>query len=118
MKRLLGLLLAVMVMLFSTTAFAANYWTKTWAQGEYTITLTPEDEAVIADLRQKMDEGSVGTSLRTSIDNYPLSKAFEDFLLGGVIGCILPMMILAIIHGCLPCRMKPQFRRKRCSSWQ
>lgn len=69
-------------MLFSTTAFAANYWTKTWAQGEYTITLTPEDEAAIADLRQKMDEGSVGTSLRTSIDNYPLSKAFEDFLLG------------------------------------
>lgn len=82
MKRLLGLLMAVMMVLFSTTAFAANYWTKTWAQGEYTITLTPEDEAAIADLRQKMDEGSVGTSLRTSIDNYPLSKAFEDFLLG------------------------------------
>ena len=81
MKRLLGLLMAMMV-LFSTTAFADNYWTKTWAQGEYTISPTPEDEAVIADLRQKMDEGSVGTSLRTSIDNYPLSKAFEDFLLG------------------------------------
>ena len=56
MKRLLGLLLAMMVMLFSTTAFAANYWTKTWAQGEYTITLTPEDEAAIADLWKKMDE--------------------------------------------------------------
>ena len=53
MKRLLGLLLAVMVMLFSTTAFAANYWTKTWAQGEYTITLTAEDEAAIADLWPK-----------------------------------------------------------------
>ena len=82
MKRLLGLLLAVMVMLFSTTAFAANYWTKTWAQGEYTITLTPEDEAAIADLWKKMDEGSVGTSLRASINNHPLSEAFEDFLLG------------------------------------
>ena len=82
MKRLLGLLLAVMVMLFSTTAFAANYWTKTWAQGEYTITLTAEDEAAIADLWQKMDEGSVGTSLRASINNHPLSEAFEDFLLG------------------------------------
>ena len=29
-----------------------------------------------------MDEGAVGTSLRASIDNHPLSEAFEDFLLG------------------------------------
>ena len=118
MKRLLGLLLAVMVMLFSTTAFAANYWTKTWAQGEYTITLTPEDEAAIADLWKKMDEGSVGTSLRASIDNHPLSEAFEDFCWVGVRWRIAPMMILAIIHGLWRCRMKTQFRRKRHSSWQ
>ena len=85
MKRLLGLLMAVMavmVVLFSTTAFADNYWTKTWAQGEYTITLTPEDEAAIADLRQKMDEGSAGTWMRSLADSYTLEMQFEAFLEG------------------------------------
>ena len=84
MKRLLGLLMAVMVVLFSTTAFADNYWTKTWAQGEYTITLTPEDEAAIADLWQKMDEGSAGTWLRSLADSYTLEMQFEAFLEGRI----------------------------------
>ena len=35
MKRLLGLLMAVMMVLFSTTAFAANYWTKTASSDVY-----------------------------------------------------------------------------------
>ena len=82
MKRLLGLLMAVMVMLFSTTAFADNYWTKTWAQGEYTITLTPEDEAAIADLWKKMDERSAGTWMRSLADSYTLEMQFEAFLEG------------------------------------
>lgn len=84
MKRLLGLLMAVMVVLFSTTAFADNYWTKTWAQGEYTITLTAEDEAAIADLWQKMDEGSAGTWLRSLADSYTLEMQFEAFLEGRI----------------------------------
>lgn len=82
MKRLLGLQMAVMVVLFSTTAFADNYWTKTWAQGEYTITLTPEDEAAIADLWKKMDEGSAGTWMRSLADSYTLEMQFEAFLEG------------------------------------
>ena len=82
MKRLLGLLMAVMVVLFSTTAFADNYWTKTWAQGEYTITLTPEDEAAIADLWKKMDERSAGTWMRSLADSYTLEMQFEAFLEG------------------------------------
>ena len=82
MKRLLGLLMAVMVVLFSTTAFADNYWTKTWAQGEYTITLTPEDEAAIADFWKKMDEGSAGTWMRSLADSYTLEMQFEAFLEG------------------------------------
>ena len=82
MKRLLGLLMAVIVVLFSTTAFADNYWTKTWAQGEYTITLTPEDEAAIADLWKKMDERSAGTWMRSLADSYTLEMQFEAFLEG------------------------------------
>ena len=82
MKRLLGLLMAVMVVLFSTTAFADNYWTKTWAQGEYTITLTPEDEAAIADLWKKMDERSAGTWMRSLADSYTIEMQFEAFLEG------------------------------------
>ena len=82
MKRLLGLLMAVMVVLFSATAFADNYWTKTWAQGEYTITLTPEDEAAIADLWKKMDEGAAGTWMRSLADSYTLEMQFEAFLEG------------------------------------
>lgn len=82
MKRVFACLLAVLMMLSGTTAFAANYWKKTWAQGEYTISLTAEDEAAIAALRKKMDEGSVGTSWRASIDNTPLNVAFEDFISG------------------------------------
>ena len=82
MKRLLGLLMAVMMVLFSTTAFADNYWTKTWAQGEYTITLTPEDEAAIADLWKKMDERSAGTWMRSLADSYTLEMQFEAFLEG------------------------------------
>lgn len=81
MKRLLGLLLAMMV-LFSTTAFAANYWKKTWAQGEYVIALTPEDEAAIADLWKKMDEGAAGTWMRSLADSYTLEMQFEAFLEG------------------------------------
>lgn len=82
MKRLLGLLMAVMMVLFSATAFADNYWTKTWAQGEYTITLTPEDEAAIADLWKKMDEGAAGTWMRSLADSYTLEMQFEAFLEG------------------------------------
>lgn len=74
--------MAVMVMMFSTTAFADNYWTKTWAQGEYTITLTPEDEAAIADLWKKMDEGAAGTWMRSLADSYTLEMQFEAFLEG------------------------------------
>lgn len=85
MKRVFACLLAmVMMMLSGTTAFAANYWKKTWAQGEYVIALTAEDEAAIADLWQKMDEGSAGTWLRSLADSYTLEMQFEAFLEGRI----------------------------------
>ena len=84
MKRVFACLLAVLMMLFGTTAFAANYWKKTWAQGEYVIALTAEDEAAIADLRKKMDEGSAGTWMRSLADSYTLEMQFEAFLEGRI----------------------------------
>ena len=83
MRRMVMLLLAFAVLLFSAClSYADSYWKMYWKPGEYAIELTPEEDEQLSRIIQEADRRSADTMARYGAEHESdLKGMYEGFLL-------------------------------------